>query len=39
MKKAYSFRIYPNKNQEVKLNRTLATCRKLSGIAGCAETT
>ncbi len=29
MKKAYSFRIYPNKNQEVKLNRTLATCRKL----------
>ncbi|MDP3103822.1 MAG: transposase [Candidatus Methanoperedens sp.] len=29
MKKAYKFRIYPNKNQEVKLNRTLGTCRKL----------
>lgn len=29
MKKAYSFRIYPNKNQEVKLNRTLNTCRHL----------
>ncbi len=29
MKKAYSFRIYPNKNQEVKLNRTLSTCRHL----------
>jgi putative transposase len=29
MKKAYSFRIYPNKNQEVKLNRTLNTCRYL----------
>jgi putative transposase len=29
MKKAYSFRIYPNKNQEVKLNRTLTTCRHL----------
>ena len=27
--KAYSFRIYPNKNQEVKLNRTLSTCRHL----------
>ncbi len=29
MKKAYSFRIYPNKNQEVKLNRILSTCRYL----------
>lgn len=29
MKKAYSFRIYPNKNQEVILNRTLTTCRHL----------
>jgi len=29
MKKAYIFRIYPNKNQEVKLNRTLSTCRHL----------
>ncbi len=29
MKKAYSFRIYPNKNQEVKLNKTLDTCRRL----------
>ncbi len=29
MKKAFSFRIYPNKNQEVKLNRTLSTCRHL----------
>ena len=29
MKKAYQFRIYPNKNQEVKLNRTLSTCRHL----------
>ncbi len=29
MKKAYQFRIYPNKNQEVKLNRTLTTCRHL----------
>ena len=29
MKKAYCFRIYPNKNQEVKLNRTLDTCRHL----------
>jgi putative transposase len=29
MKKAYSFRIYPNKNQEVKLNKTLSTCRRL----------
>ncbi|NJD77825.1 MAG: IS200/IS605 family element transposase accessory protein TnpB [Candidatus Methanoperedens sp.] len=29
MKKAFSFRIYPNKNQEVKLNRTLNTCRYL----------
>ncbi len=29
MKKAYTFRIYPSKNQEVKLNRTLNTCRHL----------
>ncbi len=29
MKKAYMFRIFPNKNQQVKLNRTLATCRHL----------
>lgn len=29
MKKAYSYRIYPNKNQEVKLNRTLSICRHL----------
>ena len=29
MKKAFQFRIYPNKNQEVKLNRTLNTCRHL----------
>ena len=29
MKKAYQFRIYPNKNQEVKMNRTLSTCRHL----------
>lgn len=29
MKKAYTFRIYPNRNQEVKLNRTLDTCRHL----------
>ncbi len=29
MKKSYQFRIYPNKNQEVKLNRTLSTCRHL----------
>ena len=29
MMKAYTFRIYPNKNQEVKLNRTLNTCRHL----------
>ncbi len=29
MMKAFQFRIYPNKNQEVKLNRTLTTCRKL----------
>ncbi len=27
--KAYTFRIYPNNNQEVKLNRTLDTCRHL----------
>lgn len=27
--KSYQFRIYPNKNQEVKLNRTLSTCRHL----------
>ncbi len=29
MKRAYKFRIYPNRNQEVKLNRTLTTCRHL----------
>jgi len=29
MKKSYQFRIYPNKNQEVRLNRTLSTCRYL----------
>ncbi len=29
MKRAYKFRIYPNKNQEVKLIRTLDTCRHL----------
>jgi putative transposase len=29
MKKAYQFRIYPTKNQEVKLNSTLSTCRHL----------
>jgi len=29
MKKAYQFRIYPTKNQEVTLNRTLSTCRHL----------
>ncbi len=29
MKKAYMFRIYPNKNQEVKMVRTLNTCRHL----------
>jgi len=29
MKKTYHFRIYPNKNQEVILNRTLSTCRHL----------
>lgn len=29
MKKAYTFRIYPSKNQEVKLNKTLSTCRHL----------
>ena len=29
MKKTYQFRIYPNKNQEVKLNSTLITCRRL----------
>jgi len=29
MKKAYTFRIYPTRNQEVKLNRTLSTCRHL----------
>lgn len=28
-KKAFQFRIYPNKNQEVALNRTLSTCRHL----------
>jgi len=29
MNKAYGFRIFPNKNQEVKLNKTLNTCRHL----------
>ena len=29
MKKAFRFRIYPNKNQEVKIVRTLNTCRHL----------
>ncbi len=29
MKKAFQFRIYPNKNQEVALNRALSTCRHL----------
>jgi len=29
MKKTYQFRIYPNKNHEVILNRTLTTCRRL----------
>jgi len=29
MKKAFQFRIYPNKNQEVKMVRTLNTCRHL----------
>lgn len=29
MKKAFQFRIYPTKNQEVALNRTLSTCRHL----------
>ncbi len=29
MKKAYMFRVYPNKNQEVKMDRTLSTCRHL----------
>ncbi len=29
MKRAYEFRIYPNKNQEVRLDRALDTCRHL----------
>lgn len=29
MKKAFQFRIYPNRNQEVRLNRTLSTCKHL----------
>jgi putative transposase len=29
MKKKFQFRIYPTKNQEVALNRTLSTCRHL----------
>src|SRR3972149_7457126 len=29
MKRAYQFRIYPNRKQEVKLTRTLDTCRHL----------
>jgi putative transposase len=27
MKKSFSYRLYPNKKQEVHLNRTLGTCR------------
>lgn len=33
MKKAYKFRIYPKKNQEVKMVRTLDTCRHLYNTA------
>ncbi len=29
MRKTFKYRIYPNKNREVKLNRTLTTCRHL----------
>jgi len=29
MMKAYMFRVYPTKNQEVKMDRTLSTCRHL----------
>jgi putative transposase len=29
MRKTFQFRIYPTKNQEVVLNRTLSTCRRL----------
>ncbi len=29
MRKSFKFRIYPNKNQEAKLDRTLSTCRHL----------
>jgi putative transposase len=29
MKKTFQFRLYPNKNQEVIMNRTLSTCRHL----------
>ena len=29
MRKSFQFRIYPNKNQEVILERTLSTCRHL----------
>lgn len=29
MKRSYKFRIYPDEKQEVKLNRTLSTCRHL----------
>jgi len=29
MRKSFQFRIYPTKNQEVTLNRTLSTCRHL----------
>jgi transposase len=29
MKKTYQFRIYPTKNHEVIMNRTLSTCRRL----------
>ncbi|MBZ0173642.1 MAG: helix-turn-helix domain-containing protein, partial [Candidatus Methanoperedens nitroreducens] len=29
MRKSFQFRIYPNKKQEVALERTLSTCRHL----------
>ncbi len=29
MKRAYTFRIYPDRNQEIKMLRTLETCRRL----------
>ena len=34
MKKSFSYRIYPNKKQEVALNRTLVTCRHTVGTTG-----